>query len=204
MAPKSIRKAISDAFDGLVDEDLERFCFQLLDRKGKRVPESWVMGKSRARITAVLVRTYTEKGALKVVLESLRELGFNQNAKELVEATKHLTSSTPNAKRKNKARGASGAASSEPDRAGDEHFIDKHRNELIDRVSNIDGILDDLLQAGVIKQEMYDKIRARSTTQDMMRDLYSGPLKAGEASKDILYNSLKKNEKYLMNDLKKK
>ncbi|XP_030013331.1 uncharacterized protein LOC115435204 [Sphaeramia orbicularis] len=118
MAPKSIRKAICDTLDGLVDEDLERFCFQLLDRKGKRVPESWVMGKSRVRITAVLVRTYTDKGALKVVLETLRELGFKQNTKELVEATKHLTSSTPNTKRKNKARGASGAASSEPDRAG--------------------------------------------------------------------------------------
>lgn len=202
MAPKSIRQAITDALDSLEDEDLERFCFQLLDHSGKRVRESQVMGKTRVRITATLVGRYTEKGALKVVVDTLREAGFNQNAKELDEATKCLTSATPNTKSKSKARRASGAASSQPEMAGDKHFIDEHRNELIERVSNVDVILDDLLQKQVIKQGMYDKIRAISTTQDMMRELYSGPLKAGKACKDVLYNSLKKHEQFLMEDLK--
>ncbi|XP_030013324.1 uncharacterized protein LOC115435198 isoform X2 [Sphaeramia orbicularis] len=200
MAPKTIKMAILAALEDLEDADLEKFCSQLLDHKGKRVRTSWVMGKSRVHISSVLVQTYAEKGAVKVVLETLRDAGFEQRAKKFEKATRNFTKT----KRKTKARGASGAAASGPVLKSDEHFIDKHRYELIDRVSNIDGILDDLLQAGVIKQEMYDKIRARSTTQDMMRDLYSGPLKADVACKDIFYNSLKKNEKYLMNEIKSK
>uniref|UniRef100_A0A3P9BT36 CARD domain-containing protein n=1 Tax=Maylandia zebra TaxID=106582 RepID=A0A3P9BT36_9CICH len=70
------------------------------------------------------------------------------------------------------------------------HFVDKHRVELIQRVSNIEPILDD-----------YDRIRALQTSQEKMRELYSGPLKAGSASKDVFYQILQTHERLLLNDL---
>ncbi|XP_028254392.1 apoptosis-associated speck-like protein containing a CARD [Parambassis ranga] len=45
------------------------------------------------------------------------------------------------------------------------HFVDKHRADLIQRISNIDPILDQLL-GSVIQQEAYDRIRAQPTSQD--------------------------------------
>ncbi|XP_063046052.1 apoptosis-associated speck-like protein containing a CARD [Engraulis encrasicolus] len=54
---------------------------------------------------------------------------------------------------------------------GDKHFIDKHRTTLIQRVSNVDAILDHLLDNKVIKQETYSKIRRESTSYDKMRVL---------------------------------
>uniref|UniRef100_A0A8C6SUU7 Uncharacterized protein n=1 Tax=Neogobius melanostomus TaxID=47308 RepID=A0A8C6SUU7_9GOBI len=69
------------------------------------------------------------------------------------------------------------------------HFVDRHQIELIKRVSNINPILDHL---------------AIPTTQDKMRFLFRGPLKAGEPSKDELLSALEKEEKYLIKDLREK
>ncbi|XP_067366727.1 NACHT, LRR and PYD domains-containing protein 1 homolog [Channa argus] len=81
-------------------------------------------------------------------------------------------------------------------------FVDKHKVELIKRVSNIAAILDELLYKDVIQQEVYDHIRAIRTPQDKMRELFSGPLKASVACKDAFYKILEKNEPYLIKDLK--
>ncbi|XP_050931905.1 uncharacterized protein LOC108899588 isoform X2 [Lates calcarifer] len=82
------------------------------------------------------------------------------------------------------------------------HFVDEHQCDLIDRVSNIGPILDNLLKDGVIQQEDYDQIRAIPTTQEKMRKLYGGPLKAGgHESKDIFYRTLEEKEPCLISDL---
>ncbi|XP_031162776.1 apoptosis-associated speck-like protein containing a CARD [Sander lucioperca] len=87
--------------------------------------------------------------------------------------------------------------------ADDKHFVDKHRNQLIERVSNIAAILDELLEEDVIQPETYDKIRVLSICQEKMRELYSGPLKAGGIRcKDKFYNILRKRERYLVDELK--
>ncbi|KAK2909895.1 hypothetical protein Q8A73_007610 [Channa argus] len=82
------------------------------------------------------------------------------------------------------------------------HFVDKHKVELIKRVSHIAAILDELLYKDVIQQEVYDHIRAIRTPQDKMRELFSGPLKASVACNDAFYKILEKNEPYLIKDLK--
>lgn len=84
-----------------------------------------------------------------------------------------------------------------------EHFVDRHKVELIQRVSNVGPILDELLHKKVIQQESYDKIRALSTSQEKMRELCSGSLRAAPACKDIFYKLLEEYEFYLIEDLKK-
>lgn len=84
----------------------------------------------------------------------------------------------------------------------DQHFVDRHRAALIQRVSNVGPLLDGLLDKRVIQQEMYERILAVPTNQAKMRELYSA-LKAGPASKDIFYDCLVKREPYLIDDLKK-
>uniref|UniRef100_A0A3P8RGI4 CARD domain-containing protein n=1 Tax=Astatotilapia calliptera TaxID=8154 RepID=A0A3P8RGI4_ASTCA len=84
--------------------------------------------------------------------------------------------------------------------SGQKHFVDAHEAELIQRVSNIEPILDEL-KGKIIQQEAYDKIRAQQTPQEKMRALYNGPLKAGDAAKEAFYQSLKKHEPMLIEDL---
>lgn len=78
--------------------------------------------------------------------------------------------------------------------------MDAHEAELIQRVSNIEPILDEL-KGKIIQQEAYDEIRAQRTSQKKMRALYNGPLKAGDATKEAFYQSLKKHEPMLIEDL---
>lgn len=78
--------------------------------------------------------------------------------------------------------------------------MDAHEAELIQRVSNIEPILDEL-KGKIIQQEAYAKIRAQQIPQEKMRALYNGPLKAGDAAKEAFYQSLKKHEPMLIDDL---
>ncbi|TMS10374.1 Apoptosis-associated speck-like protein containing a CARD [Larimichthys crocea] len=207
MAPKTKRKCIADALEDLEPEQLEKFRHQLVDRKGEsRVRRAMVKDKSFLDIASVLVSTFTEDGAVKVTEELLKEIGCLGAAKDLVEDVSAQSakpgSGSTDADVKDMSAQSASAHSGSCD--GDEHFVDKHQLELINRVGNVAPILDYLLIKKVIQQEMYDEIRKLPTTQRMMREIFSGCLKAGKACKDIFYESLEKNERFLIDDLKNK
>ncbi|KAA0702812.1 Periplakin 190 kDa paraneoplastic pemphigus antigen 195 kDa cornified envelope precursor protein [Triplophysa tibetana] len=83
-----------------------------------------------------------------------------------------------------------------------EQFIDKHRLKLINRVTNVDAILDELLQNKIISAQEYDDIRSKSTSSEKMRDLFTGPIKSGGTlGKDALYETLMNLQPLLMKDL---
>ncbi|XP_044227538.1 uncharacterized protein LOC122996067 [Thunnus albacares] len=86
---------------------------------------------------------------------------------------------------------------------GNKHFVDEHRADLIQRVTNIEPILDELL-GDFIQTEAYNNIRSKRTSQAKMRELYDGTLKAGEEVKDAFYKLLEKCEGRLVRDIKKK
>ena len=88
--------------------------------------------------------------------------------------------------------------------SSDEHFVDKYWSELIEMVSDVEPILNELLHRNVIQQESYDKIKTLPTAEEKMRELISGPLKSsGVQGKDIFYEILIENEPLLIQDLKK-
>uniref|UniRef100_A0A3Q4GSY3 Pyrin domain-containing protein n=1 Tax=Neolamprologus brichardi TaxID=32507 RepID=A0A3Q4GSY3_NEOBR len=76
---KTITSTLADTLENLSKGEFERFCHKLLDRREEpRVKRSHVEDKSRLQITDVLVSTFTEEGALTVVLEILEAIGCNQ------------------------------------------------------------------------------------------------------------------------------
>ncbi|XP_054476856.1 apoptosis-associated speck-like protein containing a CARD [Anoplopoma fimbria] len=92
----------------------------------------------------------------------------------------------------------------EGDRSG-EHFVDKYRAQLIDRVSNIEAILDELLDKKVITLGNYDEILAIPTSRGRMRKLYSGPLNsAGHDGKEVFYKILEKRKHFFLLSLRKR
>ncbi|XP_069032460.1 uncharacterized protein [Embiotoca jacksoni] len=156
---------------------------------GSKSSKYWDEGahlwKNFMEITDALVNHFTEERAVLVMVDLLNQIGCSGVAKTLGEET----------------AGRSSAAAEQHGKK-DQHFVDKHRNDLIQRVSNVGPILDELLTK-VIQQERYDAIRAVKPSQEQMREIYGVLLKAGTDAKDIFYNSLQKHEKCLLQDLQK-
>lgn len=199
MAPKTIKKALKDTLEDLSKQDFDKFCGQLIDRREEpRVRRNKVEGKNFLDIADVLVSTFTESDALQVTVEILKEIDCHDAAKSLEDLG--AQSSKPGS---SDTAGSSAGASGATNMADEKHFVDKHQLQLKSRVNNIAPILDELLDRNVIDQENYDRIRKLPTSQEKMRELYSGCLRASTACKDIFYESLKKNEPFLIEDLKK-
>ncbi|XP_045071032.1 apoptosis-associated speck-like protein containing a CARD [Coregonus clupeaformis] len=85
----------------------------------------------------------------------------------------------------------------------DKHFVDHHRTALIDRVTQVEPILDRLLERGIITTNTYSEVRAGKKKQKRMRELFNGPVKAcGPEGKDIFLDILMDLEPWLISDLK--
>ncbi|XP_054848441.1 uncharacterized protein LOC129338333 isoform X2 [Eublepharis macularius] len=88
----------------------------------------------------------------------------------------------------------------EPGPQEEPHFIDKHRAELIQRTSTVEGVLD-LLHGTILDDEQYERIASRETNQDKMRELYKLVPSWDRSCKDRLYEALKAKNKFLVQDL---
>ncbi|XP_019344090.2 apoptosis-associated speck-like protein containing a CARD [Alligator mississippiensis] len=91
-------------------------------------------------------------------------------------------------------------ARSSPEEQADPHFIDRHREQLIQRVTVVDALLDKLY-GPVLDEEQYQRIRAGATNQDKMRRLYDLMPSWDRACKDCLYRALKVQHKHLVAEL---
>nr|UBR18736.1 apoptosis-associated speck-like protein containing a CARD [Lateolabrax maculatus]WJN24708.1 ASC [Lateolabrax maculatus] len=202
MTSKTIKKALADTLEDLSKEDFAKFRHALLDRREEpRVRRNRVEGKNYLDITDVLVSAFTEAGALDVAAGLLRQIGCSQEADRLDEECTIIKGGQSSKPGSSDTASPSAGASGNTKCTGAD-FVDKHRVELINRVSNIAPILDELLERKVISQETYDNIRSLRTSQEKMREIYSSGLKAGRCCKDIFWEILQKNEQFLIADLK--
>ncbi|KAL7891397.1 hypothetical protein AOLI_G00008730 [Acnodon oligacanthus] len=80
-------------------------------------------------------------------------------------------------------------------------FIDKHREQLIQRVSSVLEIADCLKSKNMISDEDYSNVQARETSQDKMRIIYTVIQSRGRAVKAEFYECLKEKHPYLVDDL---
>ncbi|KAI9532119.1 hypothetical protein NQZ68_034324 [Dissostichus eleginoides] len=196
------RKAVKRMLTNLSKDHFAEFCHELVNRKKEpRVALNRVEGKSFLEITEVLVSTFDETGAVEVAAELLNEIGCNKAANELLKDA-GVKCSEPGSRN---TAGPSAGGTAQYTMVDDEHFVDKHQIELINRVHCVADILDQLFGKKVIKQAIYDKIRKIPTTQEQMRELFSGPLNAaGLSGKEVFYKILENEEKYLIDELKGK
>ncbi|XP_027688077.2 uncharacterized protein LOC114021944 [Chelonia mydas] len=80
------------------------------------------------------------------------------------------------------------------------HFVDRHREQLIQRVTLVEGVLDKLL-GNVLDSEQYMTITTEKTNPMKMRKLYEFMLSWNRYCKDQLYWALKDKCKFLVADL---
>ncbi|XP_023374470.1 NACHT, LRR and PYD domains-containing protein 1-like [Otolemur garnettii] len=80
------------------------------------------------------------------------------------------------------------------------HFVDRHREPLITRVTSVDSVLDKL-HGQVLNEEQYEQVRAEATRPDQMRKLFSFSKSWDQTCKDRLYQALKETHPHLIMDL---
>ncbi|XP_077455005.1 apoptosis-associated speck-like protein containing a CARD [Stigmatopora argus] len=167
-----------------------RFCVALVDRRGeRRVSRSKVEKQSRVEVTNVLVSTFPEAQAPAVGSWRPSDSGIAQ-----------LTSNASGGQGAGQLGVANARKSSISSR---KHFLDEHRLKLIQRVTNIDPILDGLLDQDVLLEEAYEEISQTAGNQNKMRKIYQLALKSGDDAKDVFMELLRQKEPYLVKDLLK-
>ncbi|KAK2902702.1 hypothetical protein QQF64_010462 [Cirrhinus molitorella] len=186
---KTVKDHLQDTFDDLGESGQKKFKNKLCDRKAEpRVRRAAIeKAKDSIDLADLMVNTFTTTGAVAVTIEILKATDCHEQAEELSKNTEQSAPIVP---------------SPGPSAPSKEHFIDRNRAELIKRVHNVDGILDELLQMQIITDEDYNAIRAERIPQNKMRELLTGPIKsAGNKGKDALYKALQTTERCLVEDL---
>ncbi|XP_040208026.1 NACHT, LRR and PYD domains-containing protein 3-like [Rana temporaria] len=81
------------------------------------------------------------------------------------------------------------------------HFVDEHREKLIQKVSNVKQVVDKLKDLDLLNDELYDIVISKETSQDQMREIFRVARSWGDDGKDNLLDVLKKTNKQLINDI---
>uniref|UniRef100_A0A8C3XSX1 Apoptosis-associated speck-like protein containing a CARD n=1 Tax=Chelydra serpentina TaxID=8475 RepID=A0A8C3XSX1_CHESE len=180
----------------LGEDELGRFKVKLADmgQKGGYNPIPWGrLGRAKpAEMAAELINHYGVRGGLETAGEVLRAIRRGELAGGLAEAVKagvRNPESEPRSELESDARG--------------EHFVDRHRAELIQRVSMVDGVLD-MLCGTVLDNEQYQSIRAERSNPEKMRKLYELMPSWNRVCKDRLYQALKAKHTFLIEELEGK
>ena len=85
------------------------------------------------------------------------------------------------------------------------HFVDKHRDVLIQRMKRLSGspgILEKLLENEVLSNDEYNFIMNQQSPQHQAKMLCDWALKSSEKNKDFFYTVLEEFEPLLIADLK--
>uniref|UniRef100_A0A8C0GSW7 Uncharacterized protein n=1 Tax=Chelonoidis abingdonii TaxID=106734 RepID=A0A8C0GSW7_CHEAB len=171
-------------------DELGRFKVKLADmgQKGGYNPIPWGrLGRAKpAEVAAELINHYGVRCGLETAGEVLRAIRRGELAGGLAEALETYE------ERCREQRLALCRVREMQARTVGEHFVDRHRAELIQRVCVVDGVLD-MLCGTVLDNEQYQSIR-----------LYELMPSWNRVCKDRLYQVLKAKHKFLIEELEGK
>ncbi|XP_051922232.1 apoptosis-associated speck-like protein containing a CARD [Hippocampus zosterae] len=203
-AMPSKKMLIADVLENLSKKNFEKFGMALVARGGDRkVAFSRVEDKNFIEVAHVLVSTFTEDDAPAVTSELLKSINCFDEAKKLDEQMAELFPKSSRSRTPAGTNAEKAGCSGDTTCSSEVHFVDKHKLPLIERVCNIDSILDFLLKKNVIQDEIYEKISGTPGNQGKTRNIYNLALKSGIDAKNIFLESLKKYEPLLVADLER-
>ncbi|XP_007440902.1 apoptosis-associated speck-like protein containing a CARD [Python bivittatus] len=197
---KNVRCYLREALEDLTEDELRKFKANLNEfqvRPGyNNVPKGRLQKADALDLSDLLISYYGEDYALEVTAAVLSDSNCKPQARKLLKATEKgacsfVQSPMPHFSTHSR------KAEVQPSEV---HFIERHREALIQRTATVEGILD-RLHGVVLNDEQYQKIITKRTNQDKMRELYKLLPSWNRYCKDLLYEVLKEKNKFLIDDL---
>ncbi|XP_062421425.1 uncharacterized protein LOC134132856 isoform X2 [Pungitius pungitius] len=176
----SVQESILEALDGLKDEDLKKFKHHLqftpIEKSFLRIPSQRLETVDRVEMVKLMMEAYLQQ-SVEVIREVLKRM-YWEDPQERGSTTYIETQG--------------------------ENFVERHRVELIKRVSNIKPILDELLRQKIISRYSYDQMKPLPTSQEKMAELFRWPLPvSGGEGKEMFYKLLEEHEPHLIDELRR-
>uniref|UniRef100_A0A8C4Y2A8 Apoptosis-associated speck-like protein containing a CARD n=1 Tax=Gopherus evgoodei TaxID=1825980 RepID=A0A8C4Y2A8_9SAUR len=181
----SERNLLLEALDDLGEDNFKRFKNKLraapLEERYKAI--SWLQLEKGdpVDVSNLLISHYGERYGVEVTVQVLGDINQRDLAERLSRAGKE------------QARERTGGSHYE-------HFVSQHREQLIQQVMAVDGILDSLC-GSVLDLEQIQSIRAERSSMEKMRKLYELVPKWDNDCKDRLYQALKEKHRPLVEEL---
>ncbi|KAM4605850.1 apoptosis-associated speck-like protein containing a CARD isoform 1-T1 [Discoglossus pictus] len=192
---KTVRDVLVRTLEDLGELGFKRFKRKLneweVEKGHNKIPKSRLENKDEDDVADVILDYYRDSYGIAVVCGVLDAIDQKKARDALMEELKAVSIFVPY-----KGNGPSQGATS-----SDEHFIDRHRLALIDRMSSVDPLLDELLQEKMVTPEQYDTVRTKDISQNKMRELYRYVRAWGTSDKDTFYRILKSKNALLISDL---
>ncbi|CAM5149460.1 unnamed protein product [Natator depressus] len=228
-----ISDLLQSALDNLLQEDIKRFKDKLShsDFEGKgTIPRGRLENADRTDMKNLLMAFYGAAAAVDVTIDVFTQINLRDSAAKLRkerEKGEHAQEQTLGRFRGESQRGRSpgspaanlgGGGFPAAFRVGEdlhpngkpselsakgEHFVNRHRADLIQRVCMVDSIID-MLYGTMLDEEQYQSIRAEKTNPDKMRKLYEFMPSWNWYCKEQLYQALKAKNKFLIEELESK
>ncbi|XP_015682456.1 apoptosis-associated speck-like protein containing a CARD [Protobothrops mucrosquamatus] len=181
--PKSIRECLEETLEDLTEGELQKFKANLHEFPVKpgydNIPRGRLQKADALDLSDLLLGFYTEDYAPEVAAEVLRRSNCRPQAEKLV---------------------ALFGIGNQPFSSSHQHFIDRFREQLIQRTTTVEQMLDKL-HGSILSEEQYQRICSRETNPAKMRELYKLVPGWSRLCKDQMYNALKAINPFLIKDL---
>uniref|UniRef100_A0A8C4WDH2 Apoptosis-associated speck-like protein containing a CARD n=1 Tax=Gopherus evgoodei TaxID=1825980 RepID=A0A8C4WDH2_9SAUR len=182
----SERNLLLEALDDLGEDNFKRFKNKLraapLEERYKAI--SWLQLEKGdpVDVSNLLISHYGERYGVEVTVQVLGDINQRDLAERLSRAGKEQMSLCVALQ------------------SSAQHFVSQHREQLIQQVMAVDGILDSLC-GSVLDLEQIQSIRAERSSMEKMRKLYELVPKWDNDCKDRLYQALKEKHRPLVEEL---
>uniref|UniRef100_A0A674IU28 Pyrin domain-containing protein n=1 Tax=Terrapene triunguis TaxID=2587831 RepID=A0A674IU28_9SAUR len=187
----SSNSLLLETLDDLGEDDLKRFKHKLkrmqLEKGYQAIPWGRLEKGDPVDVTDLLISHYGERYGVEVAVQVLREIKCIQHPTAVGDRCSDPAPCQAGGKVQNAG-------------SNDEHFVNQHRAQLIQRVMAVDGILDSLY-GPVLDLEQIQSIRAERSSVEKMRKLYELVPKWDNDCKDRLYQALKEKHRPLVEEL---
>ncbi|XP_024114332.1 NACHT, LRR and PYD domains-containing protein 1b allele 5 isoform X2 [Oryzias melastigma] len=190
------KKALKKCLQKLSSKEFKEFTDSLLDREGEpRVYKNQIEGKDYMEVTNVMVNVFSEKNVLSVAAEVLRDANLEGLADELGAAA------PPPAGVKVVAGPTSASPAPSSGSLSEKEFVDKYRAELAKKLTDTNPLLDLLCSKKVLNDNSYAEIKALPTDNQRMSKLLFGSYVKSAPTCSILFNYLKDEQPFLVEEL---
>lgn len=204
---KTVRDLLVETLENLERKSFKKLKNKLNDleiKKGhNKIPKGKLEEADTEDVANLIINYYTDSYGTEVTLTVLEAIDEKQEAEKLriaLGTVKGFASQVPVQEDGGAASRAhtEDAAPVAPSR-DEEHFVDRHRADLIRRATLVAPILDDLYHQ--LTTEGYNTVRSKSTPQEQMRELLRYVESWGNEGKDELLEALRRHNAPLIRSL---